>query len=429
MGYYDKRPTWYAREYKGTGQRVGLGFVGLAGLSSAVSTLLLLAYITRYTFFSRSETPIARGIRSFARSPLGAFLYSLLLSDLVQGAAFSINFKWASDGSIRHSAACTAGGAISQVGDLGAAVWSLAIAYHTFSLLFLLKKPSIWTTRIMLGLGWTVILVLPILGPHVFQDVEKRGYFYGLVGAWCWIGPGYQLAWFLYLYVWIFLSLASSIVIYGLLYLRLSGRLSLEGGKLVWKTSGGQSRGLNCISSAWAQETSTSFSESNASGTRPPADPNRVGKNLKRIAKRLMLYPLAYSIVTIPIAILRLGSTAGWKPPFPYIIFAGVMFASSGLTNVLLFIATRHSFIQQVAAARPRIHISTHQVTVSVDAQGVQMVHLHEGSNISRPEEQDGVSEKVDSERDGSFILKQRVPDPEGDVGTPTVGVRFATMQ
>ncbi|KAG9098690.1 hypothetical protein FRC06_006076, partial [Ceratobasidium sp. 370] len=215
MGYYDEQADSYAMEYKGTGHRIGLGFIGLAGLSSAVSTLLLLAYITYYTFLSRDETlPIARGIRAFTHSALGIFLYSLLLCDMVQGAAFSINFKWAVNGSMHHSAACIAQGAISQVGDLGAAIWSLAIAYHTFSLLFLFKKPPVWVTRIILGAGWTVILVLPIVGPHAIQNVDKRGYFYGLSGAWCWIGGGYQLERLLYLYMWIFMSLASSIVMY-----------------------------------------------------------------------------------------------------------------------------------------------------------------------------------------------------------------------
>ncbi|KAG8737266.1 hypothetical protein FRC10_008395 [Ceratobasidium sp. 414] len=230
---------------------------------------------------------------------------------MVQGAAFSINFKWASDGAVRHSVMCTAQGAISQVGDLGAALWfvphlrasrpylpfavrSLAIAYHTFSLLFLLKKPSIWTTRIILGAGWTVIIVLPIVGPHVIQNVEKSGYFFGLIGPWCWIGSAYRLEWYIYLYIWILLSLASSILMYGLIYLRLSGRLSIENGKLVWKTSG-QSWGLNCIAPSWAaRDNSSSFpaSESGSSGGRAPVDPDRVSKHLKKIARRLMLYPL-----------------------------------------------------------------------------------------------------------------------------------------
>ncbi|KAG9087926.1 hypothetical protein FS749_002551 [Ceratobasidium sp. UAMH 11750] len=294
MGFYDYNPGAYAREYKGTGYRAGLGLIGLAGLSSAVSTLLLLAYITRYTFSSKDESPIVRGIRTFSHSALGVFLYSLLLCDMLQGVAYSISFKWASDGTISHSQACTAQGAIQQVGDLGGAIWSLAIAYYTFSLLFLLKKPPVWTARIVLGVGWTVILVLPIVGPHVIQDVDKSGHFYGVVGAWCWIGPGYQLEWFLYLYMWIFLALASSIVIYGLVYLRLSGRLSFENGKLVWKTPG-QSRGLNCLNSPWfAHDTSLSFhaSESGSNGVRAPADPTSVSKHLKKIARRLMLYPI-----------------------------------------------------------------------------------------------------------------------------------------
>ncbi|KAG9101882.1 hypothetical protein FRC06_002526 [Ceratobasidium sp. 370] len=308
-------------------------------------------------------------------------------------------------------------GALQQVGDLGGAVWSLAIAYYTFSFLFLLKKPSIWATRIILGVGWTTILVLPIVGPHAIQDVDKSGYFYGVVGAWCWIGSGYRLLWFLYLYMWIFLALASSVVIYGLVYLRLSGRLSIENGKLVWKASG-QSQGLNCLDSSWvAHDIPLSFhaSESGSNGGRTPAEPSR-------------LLDYTYSIVTIPVAIMRLGATAGWQAPFPYLVFAGATFSSSGLANVLLFIATRHSFIRQAATVRPRVHVTTQQITVLEDSRGAQKIHLHEFL-ATRPEEQDGASEKVDLERDGSFKLKQREHDVERDVGTPAMGVRFLTKE
>ena len=102
-----------------------------------------------------------------------------------------------------------------------------------------------------------------------------------------------------------------------------------------------------------------------------------------------------------------------------------------GLTNVLLFIATRHSFIQQVAGIRPRVHVVTQQVTVREDAHGTQTIHMHDLSTTTRAEEQDGISEKAlfeaDIERDGSIKFKHRSPDPEGDVCTPTpVSVRFA---
>jgi hypothetical protein len=117
--------------------------------------------------------------------------------------------------------------------------------------------------------------------------------------------------------MWIFLSLVSSIIMYGtsqpisrterpnfnpripltgLVYLRFSGLLYFEDGKLVWRTS--EKRwGLGCIM-PWVRDTATSSfhvsGESGSNGTRPSnaAEINGVGKHLKRIAGRLMLYPL-----------------------------------------------------------------------------------------------------------------------------------------
>ncbi|QRV99363.1 G protein coupled glucose receptor regulating Gpa2 protein [Ceratobasidium sp. AG-Ba] len=359
MVYYDEQQSAYSRDYKETGTRVGLAFIGLAGLSSAVSTLALLVYITQYAFFSKDENnPLVRGLRSFSRSALGAFLYSLLISDFIQGAAFAVNFKWAADSGMRHSVACTAQGAVSQIGDLGGALWSLAIAYYTFSLLFLLKKPPVWVTRCCLGVGWTLIFLLPILGPTVIQNVDKRGHFYGISGAWCWIGDGYQVERFIYVYMWIFLSLLSSLVLYGLVYLRFSGLLYYEHGRLIWKKSE-SGLGLGCLVPWAMHDTTTSlfmFQEN------PASEESR---------KETHAVPL--------VSVLGRDSARGhlsarrhiWlECSSPLYIFSGITFSSSGLTNVILFIATRHSFIQRVAAIQPRIHIVTQQVTVLEDARG-----------------------------------------------------------
>jgi hypothetical protein len=109
--------------------------IGAAGLSSAISTFLLLSYIAVcrlppriqlpplinpnnqwYSIFSKTqEQPIVRGIRSFSRSALGAFFICLLLCDFVQGAAFAVNFKWAAHGRMYLSPACTAQGAYMSV--------------------------------------------------------------------------------------------------------------------------------------------------------------------------------------------------------------------------------------------------------------------------------------------------------------------------
>ena len=56
------------------------------------------------------------------------------------GTAFAINYKWTAMGEMVEGRFCTVQGAVSEVGDLGAAIWSIAIGVHTFSYEFLLKS-------------------------------------------------------------------------------------------------------------------------------------------------------------------------------------------------------------------------------------------------------------------------------------------------
>jgi hypothetical protein len=67
----------------------------------------------------------------------------------------------------------------------------------------MVKKPHRLMAPVILGLGWTLLIVLPILGPTVIQT-SKRGSFYSLSGAWCWIGTGYSTERLIYLYVGLF---------------------------------------------------------------------------------------------------------------------------------------------------------------------------------------------------------------------------------
>ncbi|KAG9078916.1 hypothetical protein FS749_009018 [Ceratobasidium sp. UAMH 11750] len=83
---------------------------------------------------------------------------------------------------------------------------------------------------------------------------------------------------------------------YGLVYLRLLDQLSFNNGKFVWKTPS-RSWGLKRPTFSWAtHDTTTPFhpsgSKSSGGHTPHPADPDRVSDDLRRIARRLMLYPL-----------------------------------------------------------------------------------------------------------------------------------------
>ncbi|KAH7322041.1 hypothetical protein B0J17DRAFT_684773 [Rhizoctonia solani] len=419
MNDYGDVSYGYESDYGLPGNRVGLALIGAMGLISAISTLVLIGYIIYYTFISKDhDQPMVQGIRSFTHSALGVFLSSLLVSDLIQGAAFAINFKWAIDGSVHPGIACTAQGAVSQFGDLGSALWSLAISLYTFSLLFLVQKPPIWLTWTIFVLGWVLITVLPIVGPYGIQKLETKGEFYGVSGAWCWIGHGYQLERFLYVYMWIFLSLFTSLVLYGmsramfsglhidflalgLVYLRFSGRLVLKDGRFHWTARpAGWSSGI--FSSGTREPTAMSrpystFHSNIVSQRLTESEKNGIGKHLKSISKRLMLYPLVYSVVTLPVAACRIGAVSGWKPPLPMYIFAGISFTSS--------------------------------VTVLEDARGVQTIHLHQfkGSEDRETNSDKTVSEEID---DASSMAKKYAsvpaqgsappsPNPTGGDSTP----------
>jgi hypothetical protein len=82
-------------------------------------------------------------------------------------------------------------------------------------------------------------------------------------------------------------------ILTGLVYLRFSGMIHYEHGKLIWKSS---DKGLLVHLTA-PDTTTASFNvtrDCSSNGTRQPntAESNAVGTHLKSIAKRLMLYPL-----------------------------------------------------------------------------------------------------------------------------------------
>ena len=100
-----------------------------------------------------------------------------------------------------------------------------------YSLLFFVKKPHPLTAPIVLVLGWTLLITLPIVGPTAIQTSE-RGSFYGLSGAWCWIGTGYSAERLIYLYVSIFFyhNVASRLTVTNQFFLFLG--LGLHGSRI-----------------------------------------------------------------------------------------------------------------------------------------------------------------------------------------------------
>ncbi|KAF8493837.1 hypothetical protein JB92DRAFT_2997708 [Gautieria morchelliformis] len=381
---------WQA--FPSVGHRVGLGLIASAGLVSALSTFAFLSYIgwNAYSAGDKSK-PFSRGLRTFTLSSLGWYLISLVVSDFLQGVAFALNFHWAAKGMMDDGIICMIQGVVSQIGDLGAAIWSTAIAFHTFWLLFLIKQPHRWSVLGVLVAGWSMLIVAPILGPTVIQT-PTRGSFYGLSGAWCWIGTGYSAERLIFLYGWVFAALGSSFIIYTLISLRFSGFITYDdAGKVRFHFRRPPPLYLSApqVSSPTRQrpayekprETGRLHRANLVTGESRPASTYlgsiresivyesslvpATNAQLKRVARRIMWYPVLYAVVVIPVSVCRMGVLAGWEPPFGLLVFAGICFGSSGLSNTILFLTTRKNFITQGNnAPASGIRITTQQVTM-----------------------------------------------------------------
>lgn len=95
-----------------------------------------------------------------------------------------------------------------------------AISVHTLTHLFLSKRPPPWLAPAMLGFGWLIIILLPIIGPHGIADKEHpfvhlsylslgsanlsvldSSFFDGGSGLWCWVSSAYPRTQVLYFFV------------------------------------------------------------------------------------------------------------------------------------------------------------------------------------------------------------------------------------
>jgi hypothetical protein len=77
-------------------------------------------------------------------------------------------------------------------------------------------------------------------------------------------------------------------------------------------------------------------------GTYVMTDDRRVESHLTVVAKQMLWYPIAYTVLVLPIAAARFSTFAGVLVPFPVTIFTAAVFMLSGFVNAVLFCITRN---------------------------------------------------------------------------------------
>jgi len=209
--------------------------------------------------------------------------------------------------------------------QVGTAIFSFVIAAHTFSLLFLRHQWSDRTCYVILGVSWASLLLEMCIENFILAEPTKIGPYYGVAGYWCWITSMYTVARYATSYLLMFISAALSFILYLLVFFRLRGNISVSAGYKIYVHRSPKLR---------VGRTSD--------GTYIITDDRRVESHLTRVAKHMLWYPLAYTVLVLPMAASRFSAFSGASVPFSVTIVTASVFMLHGCVNTLLFCTTRN---------------------------------------------------------------------------------------
>ncbi|KAG2413398.1 hypothetical protein HFD88_002587 [Aspergillus terreus] len=277
------------------------GFIamGIIGLTSFVATFGLLAFLTfRFIFWRR-----------YYKHPLAAnqyvvLIYNLLLVDIQQSIAFMLCLYWASQGRVTMpSAACYLQGWWIQTGDPGSGLFVLAIALHTGAVVLRGRQlPFPIFIACVTGL-WLFILILGFIPVGLFGDevfvISEAG--------WCWLSPDHETERLWVHYLWIFLAEFGTVILYGVMFFYLRRRMK-EAALL-------------------------------------RHGPQENLKRLNRVVVYMVIYPLVYLLLSLPLAAGRMSTARHVAPSRTYFAVAGCLMGLSGLVDVLVYTLTRRHLL------------------------------------------------------------------------------------
>ncbi|KAH4005648.1 hypothetical protein HBH70_001620 [Parastagonospora nodorum] len=270
----------------------GLIPITIFAMMSLLSVTALLGFITHRLISWRRHYREYVGYNQYV-----ILIYNLLLADLQQSIAFSISFHWLRiDAILAPTAPCFIQAWFLNIGDVASGLFVLAIAIHTWlGVIKGYKMPYMWFVISILGV-WLFALLLTAIGPAMYKDR-----FYTRAGGWCWISSDFQDERLWLHYLWVFIVEFGTIAIYGHVFIHLRGR----------------------IRSIITNDTS----------------------KLTRATKFMVLYPIAYLALTLPIAVGRMVAMGGETLPDTFFVVAGSLLTSCGWVDAVLYALTRRVLV------------------------------------------------------------------------------------
>lgn len=287
-------------------------------------------------------------------------LYNLLLADMHQAVAFFLNVVWvAKDGIFVRTTACWTQGLFISNGDLASSCFIATIALHTYLTIVRGYRPPEWILNSWIVGMWVFIYGMTIAGIASTNNGREDGGYYVRASAWvcdvrpltkrkymltsrekCWINESYDNLRLITHYMYIFLALVLTPLLYAAIFLNLRERLQNEARLSKQRAEAMRTRRpplRHKVSVLSAMTTSSTTSRSSAEPTEPRLKFDH--------HPAFLVYPLIYVVCTLPLAMGRVGTLAGAKVPYWYFCMAGALITSNGWLDVLLWGTTRHTVV------------------------------------------------------------------------------------
>ncbi|KAG9091937.1 hypothetical protein FS749_016129 [Ceratobasidium sp. UAMH 11750] len=245
-----------------------------------------------------------------------------------------LDIKWASERKTYCGSYCNAQGAIQIVGETAVALFTFAITFYTF---ISVVRGKVIKRRVVLWGGvtaliWLFVLLWAVLG-YATHPKSGNDSFYTPTPYWCWISQKYTKERLAGEYVWLWFAGFGNLLLYIPLFFILRGNIvwdEEEGWRtLRWKRLPPRSSRRSTEGLVGPNDTRSTLSRRDNSGN----------------PKQFLWYPFAYTIVVLPMSIIRWITFNDKGKPSPAASTATAVAVSifnlSGLVNVVLILATR----------------------------------------------------------------------------------------
>ncbi|KAL5522868.1 hypothetical protein ACEPAG_8886 [Sanghuangporus baumii] len=335
-------------------QSIGLIFIIVCSfLSFLAVAVTLMRYINRVFKIWRYSS----GTRVFLKTDIDVYFLSLLFADMLVAVSGILNLKWVNERQTSCSGFCSVQGGLEHIGTPAVALSTLAIALHTFFVVFFRWTPP--RTRIigfsvLIGI-WTFLFLLVLIPALSLSSDPSKPPFYTPSPAWCYIGAAHIALRAGASYVFAWLAAIGSGVLYVLLFFRLRGALPER--RVQGRLSRTLAAGLRQWHCWWSREFNTGRDrdgqllerELGMRGDGEENDPE--GRRILTIyeAGKMLWYPCLFTITILPLSATRWTSFtehSSHSPPRHEVPFgvtaaAASFFKLGGVIDVLLFTFTR----------------------------------------------------------------------------------------